>query len=134
MQLHSLLRTQPFFFPPARRIPFFFLRPTEYQRKEASAGREFGHLYLTFLKYVYVFLWVSLIWNLDSLSAWCWMSIFWWLTSIIKWKKCKETLKDWLTRNVFSWFNKRAGIHIFTKFLSLKNFTSTGKKIFFKIL
>ena len=24
MQLHSLLRTQPFFFPPARRIPFFF--------------------------------------------------------------------------------------------------------------
>lgn len=101
MQLHSLL--------PSR---FFFSnRPAEYQRKEAggkeaSAGRECGHLYLNFSKYVDVFLWVSLIWNLDSLLAWCWMSIFWWLTSIIKWKKCKETLKDWLTKNIFAWFNK----------------------------
>ena len=42
--------------PRAAEYRFFFLRPAEYQRKEASAGREFGHLYLTFLKYVYVFL------------------------------------------------------------------------------
>ena len=33
--------------------------------------------------------------------------IFWWLISIIKWKPCKETLKDWLKRNIFAWFNER---------------------------
>ena len=56
MQLHSLLRTKSlFFFLRPAEYRFFSLRPTEYQRKEASVGREFGHLYLTFLKYVYVY-------------------------------------------------------------------------------